>query len=207
MGVCEKVNSITGVLLAGGESKRFGEPKAFAEYNGRKLWQYSMEVLKVTTEQQIIISHQDLLKEFQKATQEKILTDDHRFIGDGPKAGIYTAMKNETSEWFVILSCDIPLITADIIRRLLTYIDSDKKMIIPKIEGRVHPLIGVYHHSVFPIIEEQLESNDRKLMTLFDQVNVCFVTEKELQSDAKTFSNINSRRDYGMLLNNGKITE
>ncbi len=200
---------ITGVLLAGGGSKRFGKPKAFAEYKGKKFWQYSMEALEKATEQQIIISHQELLKDFLKATPKKVLTDDHRFIGNGPMAGIYTAMKNEVSEWFVILSCDIPLISADTIQKLLTYIDSDKKVIIPQIEGKVHPLIGVYHHSVFPILEEQLENNDRKLMTLFEQeqVHVCFVTEEDLQLDPKAFSNINSQEDYAMLLNNGKIFE
>ena len=196
-----------GVLLAGGESRRFGKPKAFADYNGRKFWHYSMEVLKETTEQQIIISNQELQMRFHEETCIKVLTDDRKFEGDGPKAGIYSAMKNEVSEWFVILSCDIPLISADIIHNLLTLAGSDKKIIIPKIEGKIHPLVGVYHHSLFPLIERQLENHDRKMMTLFNQVNVLYVTEEELQVDPKIFSNINSPKDYGMLLNNGKISE
>ncbi|MCV9887450.1 molybdenum cofactor guanylyltransferase [Metabacillus halosaccharovorans] len=196
-----------GVLLAGGESRRFGQPKAFAEYHGKKFWHYSMEALIDTTEKQIIISHQNLLTKFKEQTQVKVITDDHHFVGDGPKAGLYTAMKNEESEWFVILSCDIPLISGELIQKLLAYISPGKKVIIPNIEGKLHPLVGVYHHSVFPLIEKQLVNKDRKMMTLLNQVNGLFVTEKELNIDPKIFSNINSPKDYGMLLNNDKISE
>jgi len=196
-----------GVLLAGGESRRFGQPKAFAEYYGKKFWHYSMEALIDTTEKQIIISHQNLLTKFKEQTQVKVITDDHHFVEDGPKAGLYTAMKNEESEWFVILSCDIPLISGELIQKLLAYISPGKKVIIPNIEGKLHPLVGVYHHSVFPLIEKQLVNKDRKMMTLLNQVNGLFVTEKELNIDPKIFSNINSPKDYGMLLNNDKISE
>lgn len=202
-----KMQQIIGVLLAGGESRRFGQPKAFAEYNGKKFWHYSMQALKETTEKQVIVSHQNLLKKFTEETKVNVITDDHQFVGAGPKAGVYTAMKIEVSEWFVILSCDIPLISGEVIKKLLAYIYSGKKVIIPNIEGKLHPLVGVYHHSVFPLIEKQLENKDRKMMTLLNQVNVLFVTEKELNIDPKIFSNINSPKDYGMLLNNDKISE
>lgn len=198
---------IIGVLLAGGESRRFGQPKAFAEYNSKFFWQHSMHALKETTERQLIISHQNLLERFKEETGEIVLMDDPKFKGDGPMAGIYTAMKNEKSEWYLILSCDIPLISADLIHKLQTFITPDKKIIIPNIEGKLHPLVGVYHYSVYPLIERQLENKERKMMKLLNQVEVRYVTEKELQTDPKIFSNINSPYDYGMLLNNGKIVE
>ncbi|HZH58450.1 MAG TPA: molybdenum cofactor guanylyltransferase [Metabacillus sp.] len=201
------MTQIIGVLLAGGESRRFGQPKAFAEYSGKFFWQHSMQALKETTERQLIISHQNLLKRFKEETGQIVLTDDPKFKGDGPMAGIYTAMKYEMSEWYMILSCDIPLISAELVHRLQTFITSDKKIIIPNIEGKLHPLVGVYHYSVYPLIERQLENKERKMMTLLNQVEVCYVTEKELQTDSKIFSNINSPNDYGMLLNNGKIVE
>jgi len=201
------MTQIIGVLLAGGESRRFGQPKAFAEYSGKFFWQYSMQALKETTEHQLIISHQNLLERFKEETEEIVLTDDPKFKGDGPMAGIYTAMKYEISEWYMILSCDIPLISAELVHKLQSFISPDKKIIIPNIKGKLHPLVGVYHYSVFPLIERQLENKERKMMTLLSQVEVCYVTEKELQTDPKIFCNINSPNDYGMLLNNGKIVE
>ncbi len=201
------MNHTMGVLLAGGESRRFGRPKAFAKFNGKTFWEHAIQVLEETTERQLIISHRGLLRQFETESSHKVITDDPKVEGKGPLAGIYSAMNNEKAEWFVFLSCDIPLISAEIIQKLFTFIDHEKKIIIPKIEGKYQPLVGIYHHSVFPLVEAQLIKNERKMINFIDQVDVSFVTEKELQVNPLVFSNINSPKDYGNLLNNGKISE
>jgi len=196
-----------GVLLAGGQSRRFGSPKAFATYKGKEFWEYSLQALKSSTESQAIISHPSLIEKFKKQTNIKVLYDDPIVQGKGPLAGIYTAMKDEKAEWFVFLSCDIPLITDKVLSTLLTYRSEGAKIIIPKINGKLHPLIGIYHYSIQSVVEKQLLNNELKVMSLFEKVPVYYVLQHQLGVESKIFSNINSPNDYVEILKNDKIAE
>jgi molybdenum cofactor guanylyltransferase len=201
------LHEIVGVLLAGGESKRFGHPKAFARFKGRSFWEHSYHAMKEVTDQQMIISHPNLVNRFNEVATCLVLKDDEEVKGKGPLAGIYTAMNNEKAEWYVILSCDVPLITKHTIRSLLELRQPNIKAIIPKINGKLHPLIGIYHHSMFSTIEEKLSKYSYKMVSLLDEIDVLYVSEKEIGVDLKIFSNINSQEDYTQLLTSDKISE
>lgn len=201
------MNNTLGVLLAGGESRRFGRPKAFANYKGKSFWEYSFKVLQNTTDKQIIISHSDLVDEFKLKTNQIVIKDDESVKGKGPLAGIYTAMKTEEAEWYVFLSCDIPLITSDVVKKLLQFRNTDTKIIVPKIEGKLHPLIGVYHRSLFSTVNNNLIHNKLKLISLFEQTMVHYITEHDMKVDVRKFSNINSPKDYDEVLKSDKISE
>lgn len=196
-----------GVLLAGGESSRFGQPKAFAKYRGRSFWEHSYEVLKAETDQQLIISRTDLVDKMKETATCQVIKDYVEVKGKGPLAGIYTAMNHEKAEWYFILSCDVPLITNRLIRSLLDLRHPTIKAVIPKVDGKLHPLIGVYHRSVFSLVEKQLTKQEYRIVSLLDKTEVLYVSEKEIGVDRKIFSNINSQEDYKQLLTNDKISE
>jgi molybdopterin-guanine dinucleotide biosynthesis protein A len=201
------MHETVGVLLAGGESRRFGHPKAFASFKGQTFWEHSFHAMKEVTDYQLIISHSNLFKRFSEVAPCQVLKDDEEVKGKGPLAGIYTAMNHEKSEWYVILSCDIPFITKYTIRSLLDLRQPNVKAVIPKINGKLHPLIGVYHHSIFTMIENQLLKHDYKMVTLLEKIEVLYVSEKDLDVDVKIFSNINSQEDYIQYVTNDKISE
>jgi molybdopterin-guanine dinucleotide biosynthesis protein A len=196
-----------GVLLAGGESSRFGQPKAFAKYKGKSFWEHSYEVLKEETDQQLVISRTDLVDKMKETATCKVIVDDVEVKGKGPLAGIYTAMNHEKAEWYFILSCDVPLITNRLIRSLLDLKKPTFKAVIPKVNEKLHPLIGVYHCSIFSLVEKQLTKREYRLLSLLDKIDVLYVSEKEIGVDKKIFSNINSQEDYKLLLTNDKISE
>ncbi|WP_226666012.1 molybdenum cofactor guanylyltransferase [Metabacillus litoralis] len=189
-----------GVLLSGGESRRFGVPKAFASYKNQFFWKISFQALEKVAETSVIITQSKYFDRFSQEEFVKMYEDDPLFKGNGPLAGIYTAMKKERAEWYVVLSCDIPRITSRTLENLLKFRDSHIQAVIPKVSGKIQPLIGVYHHSIFPIIENQLTMNQLKITNLLNLINVCYVTEEDLMSDQEIFSNINSQMDYNKLL-------
>jgi molybdopterin-guanine dinucleotide biosynthesis protein A len=196
-----------GVLLAGGESSRFGQPKVFAKYKGKSFWEHSYEVLKAETDHQLVISRTDLVDKMKETATCQVILDDVEVIGKGPLAGIYTAMNHEKAEWYFILSCDVPLITNCLIRSLLDLRNPTFKAVIPKVNGKLHPLIGVYHHSIFSLVEKQLTKQEYRIVSLLNKIEVLYVSEKEIGVDRKIFSNINSQEDYKQLLTNDKISE
>ncbi|MFC0270735.1 molybdenum cofactor guanylyltransferase [Metabacillus herbersteinensis] len=193
-----KVETV-GVLLAGGESRRFGSPKAFSQYNGIPFFNYSLKAIEGITEKQVIISHPSLVQQFSVKTDLPIFTDEEKFKGKGPLAGIYTAMKQVKAEWYVVLSCDIPRITPEVVNRLVCERTTDHQAIIPIINGNLQPLIGVYHHSVYKIIEQLLHDKSYKVMLLLNQVNVRYLNEVDLKTDKMTFENINTQQDLNQL--------
>ncbi|MGM7720150.1 molybdenum cofactor guanylyltransferase [Metabacillus sp. Hm71] len=196
-----------GVLLAGGESRRFGHHKAFASYQGKFFWEHSFSVLKAVSDKQIIISHPNIAGKLKDAVLCPVLLDEPDVKGKGPMAGMITAMNHVQAEWYVFLACDIPLITNQAVLRLLHFRQHDIKAIIPKINGRLQPLTGVYHHSIYSLMKEQLENHEYRIISLLEKIEVLYVTEKDLQVDPSIFRNVNSQEDYTELHTNGKISE
>ncbi|MCK7517639.1 MAG: NTP transferase domain-containing protein [Ignavibacteriales bacterium] len=53
------------------------------------------------------------------------------FIGKGPLAGIHSALKNSSTEKNFIISCDMPLISVELIKYLIN-LNSEKAILLPK---------------------------------------------------------------------------
>lgn len=79
----EKEKLWAGVILAGGESSRFGEPKAFVRYNGKYFYEYSLQALVPFTNQVVIISHPSLTSRFSQDPAVKVTEDIPLFAGKG----------------------------------------------------------------------------------------------------------------------------
>ncbi|WP_216831303.1 molybdenum cofactor guanylyltransferase [Alkalihalobacterium elongatum] len=187
---------IVGVLLAGGESRRFGEPKAFYQLDGQPFFQYSLDALKKNADDIIIVSQPQLIKQMQDHTSYRVVLDEEKFRGFGPLAGIYTAMKLVHAEWYVILPCDTPYITEHVIKRLVSYtkIHPKKDAFIPKVAGRNQPLIAVYNRRCLSTIEKNLKENQLKMGMLFQAVETVFI-EEESFNNHEAFRNINTKED------------
>lgn len=193
-----------GVILSGGGSRRFKAPKAFALYNDVPFWEHSLHALEEVTDTQLVVSHPDLIKRFRETTHLPVIIDEQNVQGKGPLAGIYSAMKHVNAKWYVVLSCDIPVMERQVISKLQDLRSDSKKAIIPIIEGRVQPLVGIYHHSLLAKIEELLANGSYRLMSLLEVTDVLYITETELGVDPKVFQNINDFDTLSKLIQSKK---
>ena len=103
--------SIAGIVLAGGKSSRYGQPKMFETYNKKSFYEYSIDALKENHVTPILVStNQDLLPYFQR---KDVTFAVEKCPYQGPLYAIHHALTaiNCRAEWFFILSCDIPLLT------------------------------------------------------------------------------------------------
>lgn len=100
---------VTGLILAGGLSSRFGTDKAEALYCGRTFIRIAYDLLKSTCGE-VVISGTDHQMKVHGIT---CLPDIVPF--GGPMAGIATAVSQLTSQWLLIVPCDMPLLTPGII--------------------------------------------------------------------------------------------
>jgi molybdopterin-guanine dinucleotide biosynthesis protein A len=71
----------------------------------------------------------------------------------GPLAGIHSALMHTTTEKNFIISCDIPLMTAGVIKYIVEY-PTEKPIIITKADNFIQQLCGIYSQSLVPAIEK-----------------------------------------------------
>jgi molybdopterin-guanine dinucleotide biosynthesis protein A len=83
---------LTGILLAGGESRRFGSPKGAAVYDGETLHERAWRLLA-------------------EACDERVLVGPGDDPGTGPVAAIAAGLRRATHEVAVVIPVDMPRLT------------------------------------------------------------------------------------------------
>jgi molybdopterin-guanine dinucleotide biosynthesis protein A len=92
---------LTGILLVGGASSRFGSPKEVAEYEGESLADRAWRLLGEVCDERLAVGRGGL--------------DDP---GTGPVAAIAAGLRVATHELAVVIPVDMPLLTPDALRML-----------------------------------------------------------------------------------------
>jgi molybdopterin-guanine dinucleotide biosynthesis protein A len=136
--------SLTGVLLVGGASTRFGSPKALARLGGRTLAEIGWETLEFCDERLAVgKSADDLDLPFP-------LTDDGTDVR-APIAGVVAGLRAAANELCVLLPVDTPRITPE---ALLGLADACEDAAVPQ----TGPLPGAYRRTALPALERALSA-------------------------------------------------
>jgi molybdopterin-guanine dinucleotide biosynthesis protein A len=129
------------------------------------------------------------------------------FIGKGPLAGIHSALKNSSTEKNFIISCDMPMISVELINYLIK-LNTEKSILLPRSNGRIQQLCGIYSKSVIDEIENifKLLEKDKNIkgsvFELLERVTVEFIDIDDLNFYNKNiFLNMNSPEDYELIKN------
>lgn len=189
-------NTTVGILLAGGKSQRFGEPKAFYKLNGKYFYESSIDASQEYVSNSIVVSHPALYKTFQSQLHLDVILDDYKYQGLGPLAGIYSALNYVQADQYLVLPCDIPYMGKSVIKVLIEQAElhKNKDAIVPIVDGRKQPLIAVYRHRCLPIIKNLLDQNQLKMGILLQSVDTLYV-EENMFTDLTLFQNINRKED------------
>src|SRR5699024_4641990 len=109
-------NQTVGILLAGGMSRRFGTPKAFQDWNGITFYEYVYTALQAVCADIIIVTRHQLKRRF--PDKYHTVVDEEVYVGCGPHAGIFIVIHQKEANQYIVLPCDMPLISVDIMRAL-----------------------------------------------------------------------------------------
>lgn len=183
---------IAGVVLAGGQSSRYGQPKMFEPFAGQPLYKNSLKALQQNRlEPLIIATNASLQKNFAEQNIEMIIEKQPH---QGPLFALQNIMLNFPDvEWFFVVASDMPYMNADFVQTMLTYIDDRYDAIVPKQATRIQPLASLYRRTALPNATRLIQQNKRSMKSLFDQVRVCYVGFEE---ESSTFININTHLDW-----------
>ena len=135
---------LTGVLLVGGASTRFGSPKALARLDGRTLAEIGWETLAFCDERIALGKSADGLD------LPFPLVDDGIDVR-ASIAGVVAGLRAAAYELSVVLPVDTPRITREALLRLA---DPCKDAAVPQ----TGPLPGAYRRTALPVLEQALST-------------------------------------------------
>ncbi|MFH1051277.1 MAG: molybdenum cofactor guanylyltransferase [bacterium] len=145
---------ITGIILSGGKSTRMGENKSFLKIGDVKIIEIVSILMKSLFRELIIITNEPELYKFLNI---KTYCDIHKNVG--PIAGIHSGLINSKTERNFIISCDMPLMTSGMICSIVDY-PSDALITVPKADGFIQQLCGIYSKSLIPVIGKIIEEDN-----------------------------------------------
>jgi molybdopterin-guanine dinucleotide biosynthesis protein A len=182
---------VTGIILAGGKSSRMGAEKGLQLLCGKPLISYAIQALNGLCSEIIISSSSNAYAGF----GFKIVAD--QFPGIGPMGGIYSSLKQSTSTQNLVLSCDLPFVTGELMAYILKQ-GKDFEVAVPW-EGERHyePLCGFYNQSVLHKLNSFIEKGNYKLPDLFEEIaiNRLNINEQTGIYHPGLFLNINTPTD------------
>lgn len=185
--------NVQGIILAGGKSSRMGKNKAMLHLHNKKVIEHIIEQMRLITEHIIIIANEPSLYETYGFS---VYSD--RYVEKGPLAGLETALYHMDKDVAVVSPCDTPFIHHTVYEQLLMHIES-YDAVVPKYDGRLHPLAGIYRKSVHPFIEQSIKQNNLRMTSFFEDVEV-FIEDNFHSFDSsmikKHFFNMNTTLDF-----------
>lgn len=144
---------ITMAILLGGESKRFGSPKAFLDWNGKSLAAHIAETVSpVVTEVLFVGKSEDQVPPDAKALG--------RFVADtpnfpGPLAGLAAALTQASKPWVFLTGVDMPFLNEKTLKQF--WLLREKSVLldaaVPYVENRWQPLCAIWNRHALKSLE------------------------------------------------------
>ena len=189
-------NTVSGIVLAGGVSRRLGRNKALESIGGEPLIARVIGRLsEIAGETVVVVADMDQAARLPRPN-ESIITEDV-YPGKGSLGGIFSGLRRAASPWSMVVACDMPFLNLDLIRFMLS-LREGQDVVVPVVEGRPEPTHALYSKSCLPFIDDQLKSGDLKIARFYDKVEVRYVSEEEttrFDPDRLSFFNVNTQED------------
>ena len=186
-------------VLAGGSSTRFGRDKALVEFAGKPMLARMIELMRTFAPDVRIVAAHGKYADFETEIVEDL------WPGEGPLGGIVTALLNtkerETArEWNVIVSCDMPFLSADWMKFLAERAaESNAQVVLPHSEHGPEPLCACWRTNAVETLRAAFERGVRKVTQGISLLRSEVLDErdwKRFDSAGRLFWNMNTAADY-----------
>ncbi|MDU0202939.1 molybdenum cofactor guanylyltransferase [Paenibacillus sp. MAH-36] len=201
---------MTGVILAGGLNRRMGgKSKALLPIQDQPLLLRQLTEISRICNQTIVVSNEP--EAFQLLLASNPTPMNVQWVADiyvqkGPLSGIHAAAKAATEQFMWIVGCDMPFISSDAAEAMKQLCqEANVDAVIPVIDGKIHPLHGIYSRLVGSEAEVLLKQEQYRLMGLLDHIdwlpaeNAFF---EKLKLSSKFVTNVNTPDEYKFMLEN-----
>ncbi|MDW7646394.1 MAG: formate dehydrogenase accessory sulfurtransferase FdhD [Desulfuromonadales bacterium] len=188
-----RLAGVTGVILAGGESRRMGSDKSLLPIDGARFIDHIYRRLSLLFDEVIIVTNSpDLYADIPCRKVPDL------YRAQGSLAGIHSGLHHARHERIFVVACDMPFVSPAVIRRLCLA-EKTGDVVIPWGDQGFEPLHAVYGKGCLPVMERTLVRGDRRIVSFFDEVKVVRMPLEdlaELDPQGLSFRNINTPQEY-----------
>ncbi len=183
----------TGIVLAGGRSRRFGGlDKGRLPVGGRSLLQRSLDALAPVTATRVIVGGQP---------HDGVTTLPDRYPGQGPLGGLLTALTWMATTHALVVACDLPFLTPELLRAVQAAGATQPMADIEARDGR--PLCLSLHRDAREAVAAYWEAGNRRiggLRGVLPRATVPQTTIDHLDPTGRLLLNVNDPLTYARAL-------
>jgi len=174
-------------VLAGGASTRMGRDKALLPYRGATLVKYIASVVEQAAGSVALIGDERRYRDL----GYPVYAD--KIPHCGPMGGIYTALSVTATDWNLVVACDMPLLSAAVLERLVERaFKSSADCIVGTASGEPEPLCAAYHRRLLPALEGAIADKRLKMKDLIAE----FKFEPMALAEPGALANVNTPADW-----------
>jgi molybdopterin-guanine dinucleotide biosynthesis protein A len=191
---------VSAAILAGGQATRLGgADKAALLIGGARIIDRQIaELAAVADDLAIIANDPARYAGLQIPVQPDVIP------GAGALGGIYTALAGARHERVLVVACDLPFVTRDLLARLVEEAVEGIDAVVPRSARGLEPLCALYSRGCMPAIKARIERGAFGVADLAADVRVREMSAEALAAydpDGRLFVNINTPHDYARARN------
>ncbi|PLX82116.1 MAG: molybdenum cofactor guanylyltransferase [Desulfuromonas sp.] len=176
---------ITGVLLAGGKSRRMGHDKALIELDGEPLYLKTLNLLRELFSTIIIAGDRPDIAD------EGIPAIPDLYPGSA-LGGLYTVLEHIQTDWMFVAPCDMPYPDTEIIKLLIS-MRNGFDAVVPRTPGGYEPVFALYRKSCLPYMKAMLSNNEFRIYDFYPKINVHYLDWLSLPNNwERSLLNVNT---------------
>jgi molybdopterin-guanine dinucleotide biosynthesis protein A len=197
------MEQVTGVVVAGGRSRRLGQDKRRLRLwgeGGPTLLEHTLQVLAPLCAELIVVLND---AEAWPSLPARLVPDVYEDAGS--LGGIYAGLQTARHGYALVVGADMPLLSARLLDAMLARprgydalvpraLDPD----IPRNRLSVEPLHAIYSRACLAPLKAMLDAGERRVVSFFDRVRVEVIEPPELLAldpEGRSFMNINTPED------------
>lgn len=185
--------NITGIILAGGKSSRMGHDKGLVMYKNQPFIQHIINALTNLVDEIIIVSDNSEYDIFKVKRVPDIIKN------AGPLAGLYSGLQSSKTEHNLVLSCDVPLVSKQLLQTLIKYNTDEIDVLQFQSNNKTTPLIALYKKRCSDSCLKTLESGEKRLRYFIKQLHSKTITVDNILKNH--IANINTKDELKQLNN------
>ena len=193
--------SLGAIVLCGGQSSRLGIDKQELMFDGKTFLETIVLALQPVVRRILLVGNVNVDRH---RLPDSVLIGQDQRLGKGPLEGIRVgleALANDC-EYAYVSSCDVPLLTGDLVEFLFARI-GDADAIVPTKGPRQYGMTAIYRTCLHTAVDQRIQRNKLRVCNLAEGFQVTNIDAEELRvvdPELDTLTNINSAEDYFCLL-------
>jgi len=206
----KKTLPVTGVILAGGKSRRMGQNKALLPLGEDSLIAHVIRRMRRVTDELLLITNAPAEYAHLGLPMHSDIIPDAGALG-----GIYTGLMHASHDVVICVACDSPFLQPKLLSYLISIL-GEYDAVMPYTDSRnrgievtnpshstdqttLQTLCAVYSKRCLPVIEQMLNEPDLRVHALRERANILTLAPeiwKTYDSEGHSFFNVNTPEDF-----------